>query len=67
MASGEAVCATAQTCRGAPVWVTDEYVMPDALTRGARRPPGRADPERLDDEVKLALRKLLRTLERSAA
>ena len=53
--------------RREPVWVTDEYVMPDALTRGARRPPGRADPERLDDEVKLALRKLLRTLERSAA
>jgi hypothetical protein len=53
--------------RREPVWVTDEYVMPDALTRGTRRPPGRVDPERLDDEVKLALRKLLRTLERSAA
>lgn len=54
--------------RREPVWVTDEYVMPDALTRGTRRPPpGRTDPERLDDEVKLALRKLLRTLERSAA
>jgi hypothetical protein len=55
--------------RREPVWVTDEYVMPDALTRGARRPPapGRVDPERLDDEVKQALRKLLRTLERSAA
>jgi len=53
--------------RREPVWVTDEYVMPDALTRGTRRPPGRVDPERLDDEVKQALRKLLRTLERSAA
>ena len=53
--------------RREPVWVTDEYVMPDALTRGTRQPPGRVDPERLDDEVKLALRKLLRTLERSAA
>lgn len=53
--------------RREPVWVTDEYVMPDALTRGTRRPQGRVDPERLDDEVKLALRKLLRTLERSAA
>jgi hypothetical protein len=53
--------------RREPVWVTDEYVMPDALTRGGRRPPGRVDPERLDDEVKHALRKLLRTLERSAA
>jgi hypothetical protein len=54
--------------RREPVWVTDEYVMPDALTRGPRRPPpGRVDPERLDDEVKHALQKLLRTLERSAA
>jgi hypothetical protein len=53
--------------RREPLWVTDEYVMPDALTRGPRRPPGRVDPERLDDEVKHALRKLLRTLERSAA
>jgi hypothetical protein len=53
--------------RREPVWVTDEYVMPDALTRGTRRPPGRVAPERLDDEVKQALRKLLRTLERSAA
>jgi hypothetical protein len=53
--------------RREPVWVTDEYVMPDALTRGTRRPPGRVDHERLDDEVKQALRKLLRTLERSAA
>jgi hypothetical protein len=53
--------------RREPVWVTDEYVMPDALTRGTRRPPVRMDPERLDDEVKQALRKLLRTLERSAA
>jgi hypothetical protein len=53
--------------RREPLWVTDEYVMPDALTRGTRRPPGRVDPERLDDEVKQALRKLLRTLERSAA
>ena len=53
--------------RREPAWVTDEYVMPDALTRGTRRPPGRADPDRLDDEVKQALRKLLRTLERSAA
>lgn len=53
--------------RREPVWVTDEYVMPDALTRGTRRPPGRVDSERLDDEVKQALRKLLRTLERSAA
>ena len=53
--------------RHEPVWVTDEYVMPDALTRGARRPPGRVDPDRLDDEAKQALRKLLRTLERSAA
>lgn len=54
--------------RREPVWVTDEYVMPDALTRGLRRPPpARVEPERLDDEVKHALRKLLRTLERSAA
>jgi hypothetical protein len=53
--------------RREPVWVTDEYVMPDALTRGTRLPPGRVDPERLDDEVKHALKKLLRTLERSAA
>jgi len=53
--------------RREPLWVTDEYVMPDALTRGTRRPPGRIDPERLDDEVKQALKKLLRTLERSAA
>jgi hypothetical protein len=53
--------------RREPVWVTDEYVMPDALTRGAQRPPGRPDAERADDEVKHALRKLLRTLERSAA
>jgi hypothetical protein len=53
--------------RREPVWVTDEYVMPDALTRGTRLPPDRVDPERLDDEVKHALRKLLRTLERSAA
>jgi hypothetical protein len=53
--------------RREPVWVTDEYVMPDALTRGPRRPSGRVDHERLDDEVKQALRKLLRTLERSAA
>jgi hypothetical protein len=53
--------------RREPVWVTDEYVMPDALTRGDRRPPGRVDPDQLDDEVKHALRKLLRTLERSAA
>jgi hypothetical protein len=37
------------------------------LTRGTRHPPGRVDHERLDDEVKQALRKLLRTLERSAA
>jgi hypothetical protein len=53
--------------RREPLWVTDEYVMPDALTRGTRRPPGRIDPDRLDDEVKQALKKLLRTLERSAA
>jgi hypothetical protein len=53
--------------RREPVWVTDEYVMPDALTRGTRHPPGQVDHERLDDEVKQALRKLLRTLERSAA
>lgn len=54
--------------RREPVWVTDEYVMPDALTRAPRPPPpGRVEPERLDDEVKHALRKLLRTLERSAA
>ena len=54
--------------RREPLWVTDEYVMPDALTRGTRGPPpGRIDPERLDDEVKQALKKLLRTLERSAA
>jgi len=54
--------------RQEPVWVTDEYVMPDALMRGPRQPPpGRVDPERVDDEVKHALRKLLRTLERSAA
>jgi hypothetical protein len=54
--------------RREPLWVTDEYVMPDALTRGTRQPsPGRIDPERLDDEVKQALKKLLRTLERSAA
>jgi hypothetical protein len=53
--------------RREPLWVTDEYVMPDALTRGTRLPPGRIDPERLDDEVKQALKKLLRTLERSAA
>ena len=53
--------------RREPVWVTDEYVMPDALTRGTRLPPDRVDPERLDEEVKHALRKLLRTLERSAA
>src|SRR5262249_39419383 len=53
--------------RREPLWVTDEYVMPDALTPGTRRPPGRVDPEPLDDEVKQALRKLLRTLERSAA
>jgi len=54
--------------RREPLWETDDYVMPDALTRGgARRPPDHIDPERLDAEAKLALRKLLRTLERSAA
>jgi hypothetical protein len=54
--------------RREPLWETDDYVMPDTLTRGgARRPPGPIDPEQLDAEAKLALRKLLRTLERSAA
>jgi hypothetical protein len=42
--------------------------MPDALTRGGpHRAPDHIDPERLNAEAKLALRKLLRTLERSAA
>jgi hypothetical protein len=54
--------------RREPLWETDDYVMPDTLSRGgARRPPDPIDPEQLDAEAKLALRKLLRTLERSAA
>jgi hypothetical protein len=53
--------------RREPLWQTDEYVMPDALTRGVRNMPDHIDPERLDAEAKQALRKLLRTLERSAA
>jgi hypothetical protein len=54
--------------RREPLWETDDYVMPDALTRGGpHRAPDHIDPERLNAEAKLALRKLLRTLERSAA
>jgi len=49
--------------RREPVWVKGERMMPGTVPLA----PGQIDPERLDDEVKLALRKLLRTLERSAA
>jgi hypothetical protein len=53
--------------RREPLWETDDYVMPDALARGGHPASDRIDPERLDAEAKQALRKLLRTLERSAA
>jgi hypothetical protein len=53
--------------RREPLWQTDDYVMPDALGRGGHPASDRIDPERLDAEAKQALRKLLRTLERSAA
>ena len=53
--------------RREPSWQTDEYVMPDALARGGSPNSAPIDPERLDAEAKQALRKLLRTLERSAA
>ncbi len=53
--------------RREPLWQTDDYVMPDALARGGNPMAGAIDPERLDAEAKLALRQLLRTLERNAA
>jgi hypothetical protein len=53
--------------RREPLWQTDDYVMPDALARGGGPAAGSIDPERLDADSKQALRKLLRTLERSAA